>query len=68
MSSGDGPNTNGRMLLVCNSLAIFSLRDVTCSADSVSARRISGITLVRWDNRRRYSISTGLAPMLRQGW
>jgi hypothetical protein len=41
---------------------MFSFRDDNSSSENNSALAMSGITLVRCERRRRYSISTGLIP------
>lgn len=43
-----------------------SLIDEICSSENDSDRAISGITFVRGERRRRYSISTDLTPVQSQ--
>ena len=51
------------MLAESSTLSMFALREDSCSGDRVSDCATSGMTLVRCDRRRRYSMSTGLTPV-----
>jgi hypothetical protein len=62
VASEERPNRKGRILAASSSLKICSLMDKSSSAECVSARAMSGITLVNSESRRRYSRSTGLSP------
>jgi hypothetical protein len=61
-SSGVRQKWKGRMSAAWSSLRMFSFRDDSSSSENASALAMSGITLVRCERRRRYSISTGLTP------
>lgn len=50
------------MLAASRSLAMRDLRCSRCSVERVSAWAMSGMMLVNWERRRRYSMSTGLMP------
>jgi hypothetical protein len=62
LSSGPRPNKKGRMFDACSSLTILDLRHESCSEERESDCAMRGTTLVRWESRRRYSMSTGLIP------
>ena len=51
------------MFDACSSLRILDLREASCSGERESDCAISGMTLVRLESRRRYSMSTGLIPL-----
>jgi hypothetical protein len=60
--SSEGANWKERMEADSSSLEMCSLRDVISSWDRVSVCATSGMTFVRWERRRRYSMSTGFTP------
>ena len=51
------------MLADSRSLATRDLRCSHCSVERVSACAMSGMILVNWERRRRYSMSTALMPV-----
>lgn len=61
-SEEEGANWKERIEDASSSLEMWFLRDVISSWDRVSVWASSGMTFVRWERRRRYSMSTGLTP------